>query len=222
VAVTQGDSVLEQVVLPPGREHLENLVPIISDLLSRLHIHIRQLDGLAVATGPGSFSGIRIGIACIKGIATVLKMPVVGVSSLEIQAWQVLKEDQTGISLLDARRAETYVAGFHKKNNLLEYIFEPALIDSSEVETLISEMPDIAAIVGEPAAAGLISLLRKDLQHVIVNPSASACALIAFERLRRGQANRVHSLVPLYVRRSDAEEKRDLFRGGVSLETPQT
>ncbi len=212
MAVTQGDSVLEEVVLPPGREHLENLVPIISDLLHRLHMHVRQLDGLAVATGPGSFSGIRIGIACIKGMATVLKMPVVGVSSLEIQAWQVLEEDQIGISLLDARRAETYVAGFHKKNKLLEYTFGPALIKSAEVETLISEIPNISAIVGESAAVGLMALLRKDTQHVIVNPSASACALIACERLRRGQANRIHSLVPVYIRRSDAEEKRDLFR----------
>ncbi len=92
IAIVQGQQVLLEEVLAPRREHLENLAPLIRDALQKLNLGLQDFYGFGVAIGPGSFSGIRIGLATIKGICLVLGKRGVGISSLDILAWQALNE----------------------------------------------------------------------------------------------------------------------------------
>jgi tRNA threonylcarbamoyladenosine biosynthesis protein TsaB len=202
---------LGEVVLPSGKEHLENLIPTIRDLTQHLGIALRDLDALAVATGPGSFSGIRIGIACVKGIAIALDKPVIGVSSLEIPAWNMLEDGQTGISVIDARRREIYIAGYKKVGRLTEEITAPRLMNADALAPFMADTPEGTVLVGDASLESLLKSIPKVRSEIVEAPSAAVCGFIACERYKAGAPSPLDSLAPLYVRRSDAEEKRNLL-----------
>ncbi|MBI5252249.1 MAG: tRNA (adenosine(37)-N6)-threonylcarbamoyltransferase complex dimerization subunit type 1 TsaB [Desulfomonile tiedjei] len=210
VAIVERDSVLGEVILPHGKEHLENLAPTIRDLTLNLGITLRDLDALAVATGPGSFSGIRIGIACVKGIAIALGKPVLGVTSLEIQAWNIVEEGRTGISVIDARRGEIYLAVYKNLGGLTE-IVAPRLLHADGLGSFTAGFPEGTVLVGDASLERVLTSIPNVQRVIAASPSAAACGLIAYERFTMGAASQLDSLAPLYVRRSDAEEKRGLL-----------
>ncbi len=199
------------MILPSGKEHLENLIPTIRGLTQDLGIALRDLDGLAVATGPGSFSGIRIGIACMKGIAIALDKPVIGVSSLEIPVWNVLEEGQTGMSVIDARRREIYIAGYKKVGRLTEEMIAPRLINADALAPFMADTPEGTVLVGDASLESFLKSIPKIRSEMVATPSAAACGYIACERYKAGAPSQLDYLAPLYVRRSDAEEKRSLL-----------
>lgn len=211
VAVINRDSLLGEVILPPGKEHLENLVPTIRDLTENLGMKLGDLDALAVATGPGSFSGIRIGIACVKGIAIALRKPVVGVSSLEILAWSNVDDGGTAISVIDARRGEIYLAGYKRVGFLTEEIAGPRLLNADHLGEFMADMPEGVALAGDVSLETLLRSIPTARPKIVAAPSAAACGFIACELIRMGRQSELDSLAPLYVRRSDAEEKRGLL-----------
>lgn len=211
VAIVRADAVLGEAILPPGKEHLENLAPTIKAVTERARVSLREVDGLGVATGPGSFSGIRIGIACVKGIAIALGKPVIGVCTLEIPAWQALGEGQTGVTVIDARRGEVYLAGYKKIGSLAEQIVGPRLVKADTLASFMGGMPAGTSIMADVSLEGLVGSIPNVQKEIVSTPSAAACGFIAYERFRRGHASELDSLAPVYVRRSDAEEKRDLL-----------
>jgi len=205
VACVEDNCLLGAAVLPPGRQHLENLAAAITDLASRLHIAIAQVDGFGVAIGPGSFSGIRIGLATVKGMALALNKPVAGISCLDVLAWQGLREGEIGAAVIDARRGELYCAVNTRASNRLKLLNGPKLIRRDE-------LPDL---MRRKACNVLISADQEQLHEYqgtwdmrSASPSPAACAELAFERLNRGDSDELHSLTPLFIRRSDAEEKK--------------
>jgi tRNA threonylcarbamoyladenosine biosynthesis protein TsaB len=209
VAISQGDEVLGERVLSPGRKHLENLAPLIGDLTGRLGIDLSELDAFGVACGPGSFSGIRVGMAVIKGLGLALGKPVAGISSLEILAWQALEKGQTGAAVVDARRDQVYTGIYKRDANGLVLIDGPMLIGKTEFLGLIRRACDRTVICGDSAVNELLESLPGPLIGKTVEHSPSACALLAWNRLSRGNKDELHTLAPLYIRRSDAEENRN-------------
>jgi tRNA threonylcarbamoyladenosine biosynthesis protein TsaB len=132
VAITENRVVLREVILPPDRKHLENLAPLIRDLTAELHVSVLGIDGFGVALGPGSFSGTRVGLATIKGMALALAKPVAGISSLDILAWQALKDGEWGAPVIDARRGEIYTAFYRKSGEEVMLVAGPMLIKAEE------------------------------------------------------------------------------------------
>lgn len=213
VAVTSGDSVLAESVLPPGREHLENLALMINDVTARARVGLKNVDGFGVAIGPGSFSGIRIGLATVKGMALALKKPVAGISSLEILAWEPLHEGESGASLIDARRREIYVGMYKKSAGSLTQLNIPRLVSWENLNGLMEELPDPVVLCGDSAIEPAMQAVKRVVRRVIVTPSAAACAILARRRLSQGKQPDLHSIAPIYIRRSDAEEKRSAGQG---------
>ncbi|MBI5569968.1 MAG: tRNA (adenosine(37)-N6)-threonylcarbamoyltransferase complex dimerization subunit type 1 TsaB [Desulfomonile tiedjei] len=208
VALTRGEEVLVEQKLPPGREHLENIANLIGDVLRRGHMTLNAVDGLSVAIGPGSFSGIRIGMAAVKGIALALGKPVVGVSSLEIFAWQALKAGETGTAVIDARRSEVYVATFHRTSDTLVSLDEPSLIRAENLGDYARRFAQPLVLAGDEVVDGLAAASAHIARSMPLVPSPVACAQRAGERFAGGEVLSVHALLPLYIRRSDAEERR--------------
>jgi tRNA threonylcarbamoyladenosine biosynthesis protein TsaB len=213
VAVTSDGQVLAESVLPPGREHLENLALMIKDVTARARVGLKNIDGLGVAIGPGSFSGIRIGLATVKGMALALKKPVAGIPSLEILAWQALKEGESGASLIDARRREIYVGMYKKSTGSLTQLNSPRLISSENLNELIEKLPDAPVLCGDSAVEPAMQAVKRVARKVIVTPSPATCAVLAWRRLNQGWQEDLHSIAPIYIRRSDAEEKRSAGQG---------
>lgn len=207
LALTSGRGLLAERSRHCGRQHVEHLAPAIQDLVNVLERGLVSVDGLAVAVGPGSFSGIRVGIATVKGIALALGKPVVGISSLDALAWQGLRPDEVGAAVIDARRGELYVAAYRRGTDRLDMLSAPALVSVDEFASLRANRPGRFVVCGDPVVDTVAAVDSSLITRSIGSPSALACAELARARFEAGDSDRLHSLAPLYIRRSDAEEK---------------
>jgi tRNA threonylcarbamoyladenosine biosynthesis protein TsaB len=191
-----------------NQTHSKHLMDMIDTVCDMSQIKISQVDGFAVTIGPGSFTGLRIGISTIKGLAWSLKKPVVGVSSLDVIAWQCAQSSYPVCALLDARKHEVYYCRYHFKggeltakgleqvappDEVLSHIHEPCLFAGSGAilykERIIEKLGDLAHFAGWN-------------QHSI---RASSVARLSLTRFAQQKTDDAALLVPHYIRKSDAE-----------------
>ena len=119
VAVFADDKVIDEINLDNGKTHSENLMPIVQEILSKNNIELENIGLISCCVGPGSFTGIRIGVSSIKAMAEVYNIPVASVTSLEILA-RADNSDKTKIALIDARNNQVYCGIFDKDYKILE------------------------------------------------------------------------------------------------------
>jgi tRNA threonylcarbamoyladenosine biosynthesis protein TsaB len=202
IALAAGDRIVEELPLhsPDGFGHI--LFGQIDRLLKRRGFGLRDIDCFAAASGPGSFTGVRVGLAAVKGLAEALNKPVVAVSNLRALAWFGSADARAAI--LDARRGEIYGAVFDRELN------EIAPETVAKFQDWIASLPNIEMqfLTPTPAmfAAGLAAT-RFAGSELIETPRAlaGAIALIAASELRAGRARDAAAIDANYVRRSDAE-----------------
>jgi tRNA threonylcarbamoyladenosine biosynthesis protein TsaB len=202
IALARGPDLLEEILLqaPNGFAHV--IYGHLQELLTRHGIGPRDIDCFASAAGPGSFTGVRVGLACVKGLAEACGKPAVGISNL--QAVAACGRDRLRAAVLDARRGEVYAAVYDAEGCILEpetvTKFRPWLdrLNYAELE-VISTDPDIVS-------SGLVGT-RFEQAAVLTAPRALAAAIarIAYSRLLCGEALDPAVLDANYVRRSDAE-----------------
>ncbi len=213
VALADSGRVLREEVLPPAKKHLENLAPLIKELTYRVAIGFQEIDGFGVAIGPGSFSGIRVGLATVKGMALASKKPVVGVGSLEIIAMQGLNEGESAASVIDARRNEIYAALWKKENDRILLIDGPVLGSTEILKSWADRIGNKLVLCGESVVEQTAESNPELFSARVLTPSAAVCARIAWQRLSVGDADHIHTLTPRYIRKSDAQEKRESSPG---------
>lgn len=209
VAVTKGGEIVVEEILAPGKEHLENLTGAITKVMSEAGLELGDLDGLAVAIGPGSFSGIRVGLSVVKGLAMALNVHIVGVSSLEILACQSVKKGRMAIPLINAGRGEFYSGIFKKHEDSIEIIRPPRLLSKGDVAGFISDVCSLeTTICGTPDIIGAITRETAISGKAVTTPSPGTCGILAEKRMILEAYDDIHGLTPLYIRRSDAEANR--------------
>jgi len=210
VAIVEEGKVLGEIFFNNGPSHSEKLLPMIDCLLREVEIDKKLIDGIAVAVGPGSFTALRIGISAAKGIAFSLGIPVVGVSSLEILALNLLFTPFVICSIIDARKNELFAAFFTstKEGVNNNRISEDLLISPRDLSEMIHEK---TVLVGNGALM-YEDFLRSALgERVLFPPSnfnfprASNCAILGAKRLKNGSTDDLSALAPQYLRRADAE-----------------
>lgn len=227
VALVEDDRVVIERGGDPARTHAERLPDGILAVLREAGIGLAAVDVFAVAAGPGSFTGLRIGIATIQGLAFVQHRRVVGVSTLEALAHAGSGGLAAGARVgvwMDAHRGEVFSALYEaadaplfSRARLIE-IDAPAVGDPASTLERWSTGPRIDAFMGDGAAAyrGMIG----DRSRIVVAPLlAGTIGLVAADRARAGETVDAAGVQPLYVRRPDAEidrEKRSL-RGEAPL-----
>jgi tRNA threonylcarbamoyladenosine biosynthesis protein TsaB len=144
----------------------------------------------------------------VKGLALVLGKPVAGISSLEVLAWEGLRPGESGAPLIDARRGEIYTCLYKRDKEKLTLLDGPVLTEAEGLELLEWPGMDRLVICGDAATERLAE--GSNLPYRTVSGcSAAGCGILAWERLRRADRDDIHALVPLYIRRSDAEEKKN-------------
>ncbi len=222
LALARDGDVLDVFAGDATRTHATRLPGDILDCLARHQVGIRDIDLYGVAVGPGSFTGLRIGIATIQGLAFANGRLVVGVSALdalvEAAVGAETGEDGLRAAWMDAQRGEVYGRLYRRQAGRWEPLCEPAV--NSPVDMLAAWMPDLAGaaveFVGDGAvvhAAALEGLCRGGARIVTpVPPIAAAIAAIAARR--RSEADPPHRIRPLYVRRPDAELVRERRQAG--------
>ncbi len=209
IAVTKNKNIVAEEILNRGREHLENISGTIDRILIRSGHKLTDFDGLGIAIGPGSFSGIRVGLSVFKGLAMALKIKVAGVSTLEILTWQAVETGSLAVPLIDAGRGDVYTGVFKRLQRGIQVVKAPRLIHKEMISDFV---PRVKA--GEMALCGCPELLDAILQGTalsgisVTTPSPGVCGILAEISLEQGGSHDVHNLMPLYIRRSDAEDKK--------------
>jgi tRNA threonylcarbamoyladenosine biosynthesis protein TsaB len=188
--------------------HARDLVPAIESLLAEARLGTSDLRGVGVASGPGSFTGVRIGMATAKGLAYALDIPVLGLSTLEAlaRAAAPLASERTAVlaPILPAGRGEIYSALFDLKGQAVERRTQDL---AWRPEALLAFLPDEAILVdGESLTAAVGAAPKR--RSIESPPLAATIALWAASTIQPGAGFRPGSLAPNYVRPSDAEAAR--------------
>jgi tRNA threonylcarbamoyladenosine biosynthesis protein TsaB len=208
VAILNAGSISAELLTQNDETHSKHLMGLIHNVLEMAGFSAGELDGMAVTIGPGSFTGLRIGVSTVKGMAHALDTPVVGISSLDALAWQCGDRSLLIGAILDARKGEVYSATYRLRDETLtqigrqkastpvaavERIKEPCVFIGSGAELYRG---DIIKILGDRA------YFAPEGQHVI---RASAIGFLSMQRFQTHDTSAVASLVPQYIRKSDAE-----------------
>ena len=189
-------------------KHLMNMIDAVCDMSG---LKITDMDGFAVTIGPGSFTGLRIGISTVKGLAWSLNKPVVGISSLDALAWQCVPAAYPVCALLDARKQEVYYCRYRFQDGELKKDSTEQVIAPAEV---INDIREPCLFVGNGANLYKEAILEKlgQLAHFAgwnqENIRASSVAGLSLKRFMNHQTDDVALLVPHYIRKSDAELPR--------------
>ena len=184
--------------------------------LSGQSLNLHDVDLFAAANGPGSFTGIRTGLAAVQGWATALGRPVVGVSILEAMVHEAQPETERAVAIMDARRGEFYVGLFKRDPSIGPHAFQAegeGMVMAPEplgrvLEEQLHSGATVTCIIRENDAPAQV--LRQDLPGALIWKAApgflvGSIARIAWEAYRRGNAQTPAQLDALYIRRSDAE-----------------
>lgn len=212
-----GDFELVELLPLAGRTYSAQLMPQISALLARHNLEKGDIEAFAVAFGPGSFTGLRVGLSTVKALAEILEKPIAAVSLLEALAWAgatlasgagqdaVAKDSEPQvIAALDAMRGEVYVGEYVIPNQALPRLVREVLMPMPEfaVEAELGERVPIYT-PDEPVASALRA--RRLPVQLVPRPQSDVIARLGAAKVNAGQAISPEALDANYIRRSDAE-----------------
>ncbi len=213
VAVTEDERLLAQTFQNSGLTHSATLMPMAADLLKNAGLTLRDIDVIAVAAGPGSFTGVRIGVAAAKGLAWPEGKLCAPCSTLESMAWQCAHMEREICAVMDARRNQVYHAQFLAHNGVLTRLCPDGAVPLSEVLEKIKKSKNPQILVGDGAAlcynagksAGLALTMAPP--HLVYQ-TAWGVARAALELARQGGLKSAGEIAPEYHRLSQAERER--------------
>ena len=208
VAIVDKTSLLSEFILDREETHSKHLMDMIKASLRMSGLNFSDLDGFAVTRGPGSFTGLRIGISTIKGLAVALEKPVVGVSSLEALALQVSYSRDLICPILDARKGEVYFSRYrflngHLKNQTKERVAPP--------DKAVDDLSESCLFVGNGALLYKEIILEKMGKFASFAPliqntiRASTMAYLSMAKFEKNDTDDIEKISPYYIRKSDAE-----------------
>ena len=217
IALLEDDQLIAELTTCIQKTHAERLLPSIKTLLDNIGTKLEHIDGFALAIGPGSFTGLRIGLSTIKGLAWSLKKKVVGISTLEALAMNLPYSDKPVCPMLDARKKEVYAAVYKCNNNLPECIMPDTALSPDNLINKIKE-PTIFLGDGIKVYGNLIKDMLKDT--AVIAPAhlwqikASNIGLLAWKKFKSGNIDSPESIRLNYLRPSEAEIKVRLKADG--------
>lgn len=211
VALCEDTELLAEYTLNNGNTHSETLLPMIEHVLSGFGLSVSDVELFACSSGPGSFTGVRIGTATLKGLAFGSDKPCVGVSTLEAIAENLSVCDGLICPVMNARRSQVYTALFRSKAGELERLMPDSAMAISELDELLAKYGEPVRFCGDGYGI-TVSALQKTaalptpdrLRH----QSAYSVAKVALGKYLAGEASTDASLAVTYLRPSQAERER--------------
>jgi tRNA threonylcarbamoyladenosine biosynthesis protein TsaB len=209
-ALVKDGKLISQYSQCSGLTHSRTLLPMAEDMLKNAEMKLSDVDLIAVAHGPGSFTGIRIGVSMVKGLAWAAEKPCVGVSTLEALAWHGVACGAYVCPVMDARRNQVYNAIFKIENGRPVRITEDRPIALSELAEEIRAIGAPMFLVGDGAELTEKYLSEQGLACTVAPEnlrwqSAWGVAMAAMDK----EAGDADSLLPVYLRLSQAERERN-------------
>lgn len=206
VAVTENDKILSESQTNTGLTHSRTLMPMIDSTLKNAEIPLDSIDIFACSVGPGSFTGIRIGVAAIKGLCDGLKKKCMPVSTLEALAYNLLGRSCTAVSVMDARCNQVYCAIFKVENDTVTRLTEDEAIKIDELKEKLPGYENVV-FVGDGA-----KICHNALGYSIASPQeifqkGSSVALCALTNYSEDKLLDGNDLMPVYLRLPQAERE---------------
>ena len=208
VALTDDRCLLAEISLVKTETHSRHLASLIQGVCRLAGLKLPEVDGYAVTRGPGSFTGLRIGVSTAIGLAEASGKPVAGLSTLNVLAAQAMASSHLICSMIDARRGEVYFAAYKqaaqalipqlpeqaiKPENAIDLIGEPCLFVGSGATLYRTEISD---------RLGEVAQFAPELDNTI---RAATVASLAYNRFMSGEKDDIMNFTPVYLRKSDAE-----------------
>lgn len=213
-ALLQEGRVLASDFAHTGMTHSQTLVPMVEHILKTTDLKITQVDAIAVNSGPGSFTGVRIGVATVKGLAFAHDIPCISVSTLESMAYNImgLPSDAVIACVMDARCRQVYAATFSLNNGKIARLSPDEAISIEELKNRLKNVENSVILVGDGADLCYNSM-RDELENIHLAPlalryqNAVSTAVVAAEKLAAGETIEAQALQPVYLRLPQAERE---------------
>ena len=213
-AVVSEEKLICETIVNYKKKHSEKLLPAIDHMLADAGLTIAEMDGFAIVAGPGSFTGLRIGMATVKGFAQALDKPVVPVSTLEALAYNLPYASGVVCPILDAQRAQVYtgIYRFDAQGKMTQDLPDSVM----EVEELIGILEnyadDVIYLLGDGVPRFYNTIAEKIpvikvLPHLSMNRASSA-GMLAVQKALAGETVDYKTVAPVYIRPSYAEERK--------------
>lgn len=211
-AIVDDKQLVAELFFNTRKNHSERLLPMIAALMAETGVELADLDGLAVSLGPGSFTGLRIGLATVKGLAQATGKPLVGIPTLDALAWNAWGVPGLICPVIQARRLEVYTALFRWQEGELCRLTPHQAVDPASLVSLLKSYTTPVYFLGDGVAP-----YREVWQqlgpraHFLPLPNnlsrAAPVAMLGEERLRSGRPDDLSRLKPLYLRAAPAERQ---------------
>lgn len=220
VAVMQEDKIIGEFFINTSLTHSQTLIPMAEQLLKNISLTVKDLDAVAVNAGPGSFTGVRIGVAAAKGIAFADDLPCISVSTLHSMAYNMLENDCIVCAVMDARCQQVYNALFRVNGKAVERLTDDRALSLDDLKRELERIDEKIVLVGDGTAitekyiGGLLSnVISAPLNKRI--QTASSTAMVASEMFKDGRTMSSEELMPVYLRLPQAQ--RELNKRAGSL-----
>ncbi|MCH4188709.1 MAG: tRNA (adenosine(37)-N6)-threonylcarbamoyltransferase complex dimerization subunit type 1 TsaB [Megasphaera sp.] len=216
VALLHEGTLRAELTIQARLTHSEQLMPHIADMLEKAAVPKQHIDAVAVSIGPGSFTGLRIGLATAKGLAFAWKVPIIGIETPTSLAWNFAGVSDRICVFIDAQKGNVYASVYQWDRMQLQIIEDICVVPRTEFLQHLKEEGNPVVFCGDGALLGRSAIeegtpLFRMATPTMMIPRAGSLALAADTRLKAGDVDDCMTLTPAYKRRSEAEvlwEKR--------------
>lgn len=216
VALIEDDNLLGELTVNNKKTHSQVLMPMLESLLLQCTTAFEDVDALAVSAGPGSFTGLRIGVSSVKGLAYAKNKPIYGVSTLEAMAYRLPLCADVIVPIMDARRGQVYCAAYAWENGELQTVLAPTAMAIEALCAVLSAQGRACVFLGDGVPvhrAFIAQTMGASAGFAPVSAglqSAAAVAAAALVRAKNGDSPENYAtLQPIYLRKSQAEREYD-------------
>lgn len=214
VAVLEDENLLGEFTMNYKKTHSQTLLPMLDEVAKMIELDLQTIDAIAVASGPGSFTGLRIGSATAKGLGLALNKPIVSVPTVEGLAYNLYGNRNLVCPLMDARRNQTYTGLYEFGEDGMKTLVEQCAVGIEEILEKINELERPVIFLGDgvPVFRAIIEETCR-VEHSYAPPHlnkqrAGAVGALAMEYYRQGREEKAAEHKPDYLRLSQAERER--------------
>lgn len=214
-AIADEKNIIAEFTVNNKQTHSQTLLPMIEKVVDMSGIELEQIDAIAIAAGPGSFTGLRIGSATAKGIGLALKKPIVSVPTLEGLAYRVGVFDGLICPIMDARRGQVYTGIYKADSDGLTCLSEQKAVDIHDILKELEEYDEKVIFLGDGVEVHRETIENELKNEFVFAPvhlskqSAAAVAVLGSIYFEQGKAESADEHKPIYLRKSQAERERE-------------
>ncbi len=215
VAIIEDDVIIGEYNCNRGKTHSQRLMPMVQHLMETAGLTVSDIDAFAASIGPGSFTGLRIGVTTVKAMAFASEKPVISVHTLDALAYNIPFAENLICPMIDARNNQVFTAIYRFIGSKLERLTDYMGIPVTELADIIRSMEGETVFLGDACNMHKDYFVSELGNRVNIAPpgislaKASSVAILAGKAFREGKLESCYDMVPFYLRKSQAERERE-------------